>query len=108
MALSPGQHLYPLRHGTLGVTATPQNLVLAGTYPAMYGVWIHNPGADAEVPNTLSVFIGGTANVAADITDPNGGYELEPGEKIFLRSALDSIWLVGSTAGPVNISWLAE
>jgi hypothetical protein len=108
MSLSAGQHLYPLRHGTLAVTDSPQNLVPAGSYPAMYGVWIHNPGPEAEIPNVLSVYIGSNSSVVADITAPNGGYELEPGQKILLRVALDTIWLVGSTAGPVYISWLAE
>lgn len=107
MALSTSQNTHaPLRHGCVAVGTTAVRPALAGGYPAQKGVWLRNPGPEAEVPNTLSVFIGSHEGVSADITDDFGGYELEPGADIFLETDLDSIWLVASAAGPVNVCWL--
>lgn len=106
MSLSPGQFTQsPLRHGCVTVDTTPVNPFVTGGVPAQKGIWLKNPGAAADVPSTTSVFIGGTANVTADVTDPQGGWELEPGQEIFLPLPyLDNIWLVATAA--TNVCWL--
>lgn len=106
MSLSPGQFTHtPIRTGTFAVTSTPANPVVAGLVPAQKGIWLRNPGPEADVPNTVSIFIGNSNQVTADVTDPQGGFELDPGAQIFLEiPSLDNIWVVST--GTPYLSWM--
>jgi len=69
------------------------------------GIWIKAPGTLHTAANSDSVYVG-KSNVTADSDVETGGYELAPGEELFLEVDDPSeVWVV-STAGAQDIGWI--